>query len=173
MGGIVEKTKLLKSVNDFVIGVFLFALGLFVLTTKWVVDSEIRVTDGGFWVRPDVYVRLIGGLISVCSAILILKSLNFRRQAETMPFRFVICREVVFTAAALIAYAFLLTRIGFAISTFLLTLFLTCVYIRKEKQSEKKPLLTLKDLIVAVVYSGILDAVVWLIFSKVLHVALP
>jgi hypothetical protein len=172
-----EKPKLLKSVNDFIIGVFLFALGLFVLTTKRVMDGSVNVTDGGIWVRPDVYVRLIGGLISLCSAILIGKSLNFKRQAETSGFHFVICREVVLTAAALIVYAFLLTRIGFAVSTFLLTLSLTCVYIQKEKQGGSRPPLTgkitVKDLIIAAVYSVVLDVVVWLIFSKVLHVALP
>jgi hypothetical protein len=168
-----EKPRLLKSVNDFVIGVFLFALGLFVLTTKRVVDGSIKVTDGGIWVRPDVYVRLIGGLISLCSAVLIGKSLNFKRQAETSGFHFVICRELVFTTAALIVYAFLLTRIGFAISTFLLIFFLTCIYIRKEKQGENKPPLRVKDLIIAAVYSGVLDVMVWLIFSKFLHVALP
>jgi hypothetical protein len=168
-----EKPKRLKSVNDFVIGIFLFALGLFVLTTKYVVDREVRVTDGGFWVRPDVYVRLIGGLISLCSAVLIVKSLNFKRQAETEGFHFVISREVIFTAAALIVYVFLLTRIGFAVSTFLLTFFLTCLYIRKERQGKNKPALTVKDFIIAAVYSAILDAAVWLIFSKVLHVALP
>jgi hypothetical protein len=168
-----EKPRLLKSVNDFIIGVFLFALGLFVLTTKHIVNGSIKVTDGGIWVRPDVYVRLIGGLISICSAILIIKSLNFKRQAETSGFHFVICREVVFTAAALTAYAFLLTRIGFAVSTFLLIFFLACVYIRKERQGKRNPPLTVKDVIVAVIYSGVLDVVVWLIFSKLLHVALP
>jgi hypothetical protein len=169
--------KLIKNVNDFIIGLALLALGLYVLFTNDIVQGNVAAGSGGPLVRPDVYVRLIGGLMAFFAALLVIKAINFFGAAEVKGFHFVFSLEVALTIAGLIVYTVLLTFIGFIISTFLLIFFLTCMYTRKEKSGEGKTPLTKKEirryLIIAVVYSALLDVAVYLLFSRVLHVALP
>jgi hypothetical protein len=133
---------------------------------------------GGYLVRPDVYIRMIGVLLIVCSLILVIKSINFRHSAETTGLRFAMTWEVALTGVSLLLYSVLLEPVGFAISTFLLTMFLTCLYMRKERMAVEEapaatPHLTVRSLIVAAVYSVVLTIVVYLMFAKVLNVALP
>jgi hypothetical protein len=169
--------KPIRNVNDCIIGIALLALGVYVLTTNDIVQGNIATSAGGPLVRPDVYVRLIGGCMAFFAAILVIKAINFSGTAETRGFHFVISRETVLTVAGLIVYTLLLSLIGFAVSTFLLIFFLTCLYIRKEKSGAGKAVLTGKtprwDLGIALVYSVLLDMAVYLLFSRVLHVALP
>jgi hypothetical protein len=128
------KTRFLKSVNDFVIGTVLLGFGIFIARYKDIVKGTIAESAGGYLVRPDVYVRLIGVLLIICSLILVIKSINFRfrRPAETRGFHFVITKEVVISCLALLLYAVMLEPAGFNITTFLLTLLLTYMYMRKE-----------------------------------------
>jgi hypothetical protein len=169
--------KLIRNVNDCIIGIALLALGVYVLTTNDIVQGNIATSAGGPLVRPDVYVRLIGGCMAFFAAILVIKAINFSGAAETRGFHFVISRETALTIAALIVYTLLLPLIGFAVSTFLLIFFLTCLYIRKEKSGAGKAVpagKTLRrDLGVALAYSALLDLAVYLLFSRVLKVALP
>ena len=169
--------KLFKNTNDFIIGVVLLVLGIYVLFTDDIVQGNFVANAGGPLVRPDVYVRLIGGFLAFFAAILTLKSINFSRSAETKSFHFNLNPEVVLTMVSLIIYTILLTRIGFAISTFLLVFFLTCMYMRKETTGEGKPPLTrkglVKTLIIILVYSLLLVLFVYYIFSRVLYVVLP
>jgi hypothetical protein len=167
--------KYIKNVNDFIIGAALLALGLYVLFTDDIIQGNIAGSAGGPLVRPDVYVRLIGGCMAFCAALLVIKAINFSG-GEVKGFHFVLSREVVLTIVGLIVYTVLLNYIGFAISTFLLLFFLTCMYIRKEKSGEGKALTKpeiIKYLITAAVYSAVLDLAVYLIFSRLLFVALP
>ena len=173
MGG----RKLIRNVNDCIIGIALLALGVYVLTTNDIVRGNIATSAGGPLVRPDVYVRLIGGCMAFFAAILVIKAINFSGAAETRGFHFAISRETVLTVAGLIVYTLLLTFIGFAAATFLLIFFLTCMYIRKEKSGGGKAAPSGKtlprDLGIALAYSALLDLAVYLLFYRVLHVALP
>lgn len=174
-----DKPRFLKSTNDFVIGAVLLVLGLWVLFTKSIVTGNVVTNNsgGGIWVRPDMYVRLIGGLLAFFSLVLMIKAINFTKSADTTGIQFVLSREVVYTTVALIVYVFILSRIGFAVSTFLLTSFLACLYIRKERSGEGKPPMTKheikRDLIIVAVYSVVMDVAVYFLFTRVLHVALP
>ena len=172
------RIKLIKNINDFIIGVVLFILGIYVIFTDGIVIGVIPANlPGGYLTRPDVYVRLIGGFLALCAAVLVIKSINFKRTADIKGFRFVISLEIVLTVVALIGYTALLTRIGFFASTFLLTFFLTALYLRKEKNGNGKPPLTrkeiIKDLITILVYSVLLVLGVYVVFTYVLFVALP
>jgi len=168
-----EKPKLLKSVNDFVIGLALLLAGVYILVTKNVMDGTADTGAGGIFVRPDVYVRFIGGLMAFFSVILIIKSFNFTRSDTTEGFHFALNKEVLVTVGALVLYALLLPLIHFFVSTFLLILGLTLVYVGKEHTEGKTDKKRWKVIAVAGVYSLLLTMMVYLIFSHVLKVALP
>ncbi|MDR1933388.1 MAG: tripartite tricarboxylate transporter TctB family protein [Spirochaetales bacterium] len=163
--------------NDCVIGIALLGVGIFIVQYKSIVKGQISDSAGGYLVRPDVYVRMIGVLLIICSLILVVKSINFRRSAETRGFHFVVTKEVALTGLSLLLYAALLEPVGFNITTFLLTLFLTCMYMRKEKMGEGNPPITrrvvIRSLIVATIYSVAMVIIVYLIFAKALNVILP
>jgi hypothetical protein len=147
--------------------------GIFIVQYRDIVRGQISDSVGGVLVRPDVYVRMIGVLLIICSLILVIKSINYKRSGKTEGFHFVLTKEVALTGISLLLYAALLEPAGFYISTFLLTLFLTCMYMRKEKSGEGKKLLSRGAIIVALVYSIVMVVVVHLIFAKVLNVVLP
>jgi hypothetical protein len=172
-----DKPKLLKTPNDFVIGLALFALGVFVLFTDKVVQGKVVTGNGGYLVRPDVYVRMMGGCLAFFAVILVLKSINWKRATETKPFKFVISREIVLTIVALIAYVALLPIIHFFAATFLLCFLLTIMYFKKEISATETECpakkIVIRRLIVAAVYAAILTFAVYLLFAHVLTVALP
>ncbi|MDR2509429.1 MAG: tripartite tricarboxylate transporter TctB family protein [Spirochaetaceae bacterium] len=182
-----SRLKYFKSVNDFIIGIALLALGVYVLVTDDIITGNIATGDGGVFVRPDVYVRLIGALLAFFSLLLVIKSINWTRRAQTQGFNFEVTREVPLVIAALAVYAFMLEFSGvvkyktglpdgaaFFIATFLLLVFLTFLFTRKENAANdgaKK--ITKKRLIIIVAYAVILDVVVWAVFSHILNVSLP
>jgi formate hydrogenlyase subunit 3/multisubunit Na+/H+ antiporter MnhD subunit len=172
-----EKTRFLKSTNDFVIGLALMCVGVFIVFTDKVVQGQVTTGNGGFWVRPDTFVRLIGGLLAFFSVTLVLKSINWAKSKETKGFVFLVCRENIITVAALVLYIALLNIIHFFAATFLLLFFLTIIYYKKEisavekERPEKKVIV--KRFVIAAVYSVILTIAVHWIFSQVLHVSLP
>lgn len=172
-----DKPKLVRSVNDLIIGTALFLLGIFILVTKHVMQGTADTGSGGILVRPDVYVRVIGGCIAFFSLILVAKSFNYSKSERTTGFVFAMNKEVAATVAALVLYALLLPVISFFASTFLLLFSLTVLYLRKEGVGEAagKPhrAVVAKRAAVAAVYSAFLTVVVYLIFSYVLKVALP
>ena len=171
------KRKLLKNTNDFIIGMVLLILGIYVVFSKDIIHGNIPIHTGGILIRPDVYVRIIGGFLAFFALIITIKAINFFGTSDTKGFRFVLTREVVLTIAALIIYTVLLSLIGFFISTFLLIFFLACMYLRREKTGPDRPPLTrkeiIRDLIIIFVYTTLLVLFVYFIFTRVLYVALP
>ncbi|MDR0539356.1 MAG: tripartite tricarboxylate transporter TctB family protein [Spirochaetaceae bacterium] len=186
--------KRLKSVNDFIIGLALLALGVYVLFTGDIVTGNVSTGDGGLLVRPDVYVRIIGGFLAFFSAVLVLKAVHWTKRGSAgnsgSKVEFALTREVLCTLGALAVYGLLLELtlllkyrtglrdgIGFFVATFLLIVFLTLVFRRKEKYSEGFRAVPRKTLaregILIAVYAVILDIVVWAVFSQVLNVSLP
>jgi len=173
-----DKPKPIRSVNDLIIGIALFLLGVYILFTKHVMQGTADTGAGGILVRPDVYVRVIGGGIALFSLILSLKAINFKKSERTTGFKFAMNKEVAFTVAALILYVFLLPLITFFPSTFLLLFFLNFIYMRKEigdEPTEEKPgrKTAARRAAVAAVYSVLLTILVYVVFSYVLKVALP
>jgi hypothetical protein len=167
------RVKFFKSINDFIIGIILLGVGAFIATYDQIVKGTISDSVGGILVRPDVYVRMIGVLLVICSLILVIKSMNYKRSGKTEGFQFVMTKEVALTGISLLLYAALLNPIGIYLSTFLLTLFLTCMYMRRERSGEGKPPLSRRAGIIASVYSIVMVVVVHFIFAKVLNVILP
>ena len=172
-----EKTKLRKSTNDFIIGLALLAVGIFILFTDQVVQGTVTTGNGGILVRPDVYVRLVGGCLAFFAAILALKAINWKRSRDARGFTFVISREVVLTIVLLVAYVFFLEIIHFFAATFLLAFLLTIMFFRKETSATEteKPakIVALRRLVAAAAYSAMLTVAVYLVFEDVLKVTLP
>ena len=169
--------KPIKNINDFVIGIALLALGCYVLFTDKVIFGNVMKTPGGPLVHPAVYVRMIGGILTFLSLILVLKSLNWRRTAEVIHFRFLLTPHISLTVVALVLYTILLSRIGFAVSTFVLNFFLCALYLHRERTGEGKPQLVKRDIvrssIIITVYSILLLIFIYILFTKVLYVDLP
>ena len=169
--------KFVKKTNDFVIGLALLALGCYVLFTDNVVFGNVMQTSGGPLVHPVVYVRLIGGILTFLAAILVLRSINWRRSANVESFRFLLTPHIALTIGALLLYIFLLPRIGFAISTFVLNFFLTCLFLHRERTGEGMPPLErkkiIRTLIQVAVFSVLLLIVIFILFTRVLFVDLP
>jgi uncharacterized membrane protein len=124
-----------------------------------------------------VYVRIIGALMAFFSAVLIAKSVNWKKGDKTQGFSFVVRREIVLTMIALILYVFFLPIVHFFLSTFVLSVFLTYMYIAREasgaEQERPDKRKKIRRLIIAAVYSVLLVLFVHVIFSYVLKVTLP
>jgi hypothetical protein len=169
------KSGKIKSMNDFVASLLVTGLGIFVLVSDNIIQGKvINPPNGGIFVRADVYLRLLGGIIAFLGLLILLKSLNFSKSGETRGFHLIVSLAGILTIAALIVYVLVLTSVGFFIATFSLSVFLVCLYMHEEqggvKPSRKE---LLKKLAAATIFSGILVVVVYLLFSKVLYVSLP
>jgi hypothetical protein len=162
--------------NDFIGGVLLMALGLYLCVDKNIIQGRVTTGNGGVMVRPDMYLRMLGGLLAFLALLMVIRSINFKKVAEVVGFKFIITMENGLTVVALVLYTIALPMIGFAISTFVLTVFLVLLYMRKEfkirfREIGSKELR--KRLVTTFVFATILDVFVYIIFAKVLHVTLP
>jgi hypothetical protein len=156
--------------NDFVCAVLLLAIGVFLLVSNTIVTGKIvNPPNGGIFVRADVYIRVLGGILAFLSALLLIGSLNFTKSQETTGFKIVLTRINVLTIVGLIFYTLALPLIGFTVSTFLVSFFLVCLYRRGEIGKK----ISWKDAGIAAIFSVILVLVVYLLFAKVLYVSLP
>ena len=169
------KLKWFKSMNDFVTVILMTAFGLFLCFSDLIVPQRLTgVPPGGLFVRADVYIRMLGGFLLFLSALLFIKNLNFKRNAETTPLSIPITPQAVLTILSLVAYTLALPRIGFAPSSFLVSFFLVSMYMRLENAA--KPLdrpLVVRILVTAVVFSVCLVVVIYVLFGMVLRVSLP
>ena len=171
--GELKSTKI-KSMNDFVSGLILSGVSLYLIFGKNIVQGKVTTGPGGPLVRADMYIRMLGILMLLLSAIMVIRSVNFRKAVETKGFSFTITRESIFTAFALAGFIIFLKPLGFGITTFLFSFFVVCLYSIKENQGkgfgrrEK-----IKKALFAALFSLILVAVVYLVFAKILLVTLP
>ncbi|NCB02639.1 MAG: tripartite tricarboxylate transporter TctB family protein [Spirochaetia bacterium] len=171
-----SKTKLIKNMNDFILGCIMLVFGLFIFLNKGIIKNNVATNTGGMFARADVYIRMLAGLIAFLAFLLIIKAINFSKSKEVKGFRFVLNKEIALTALSLIIYTYVLPRIGFAISTsilmFLLVLMLSVRELTGgERKVTKKELYKL--LLISLIYTIVLVIVVYLIFSQLLGVSLP
>jgi hypothetical protein len=160
--------------NDFVAGLLLLGFGVFLATSNAVTDGEAATNVSQYLVGADTYLRVLGLLIAALSIVLAVRAINFKKTQETGAFVFVLKLETVLTVILLIIYIILLPKVGFRIITFFLTFFLTCLYMRKEfNGSQFTRRLIIRKGLIALIFSLILVAVVYLIFTKLLKAALP
>lgn len=171
-GGV--KVKMIKVFNDFVLGVVMIGVSLYLLIGN-IATNIPKTSQGGYLSRADVWIKMLAVMLLVVSIILVFKSINFKK-GETKKFEFFLDNAIVSTIVGLIAYTVLLPKIGFFISTFSLTFFYVVLYTVSE-DGKKFRTLTKEDVIriggKGLISSALLLAVFWLIFAKLLAVQLP
>lgn len=169
--------KTIKNVNDFVLAVLMLALSLFLLLCPNITSNIPSVSMGGYFTRPDVYIRMLALFLVVASLALLIRSLNLGKKAQQISgFHFTINSTVIMTVAALLLYCVLLPVAGFYICTAAILLFLNGLDVYKENNKKLKDY-TKKELIkytvIDVIYTGCMVVVLWLVFAKLLGVRLP
>jgi len=168
------KLKWFKSMNDFCAVILMTAIGCFLVFSDLIVPQKLTGTPpGGLFVRADMYIRLLGGLLLFLTVLLFIKNLNFRK-AETTPLNIPITPQAVYTILSLAVYTLVLRTLGFALSTFLVSFFLVFLYMRLENKNTPltRPLLV-RMLTTDVIFSICLVGVIYVLFGMVLRVSLP
>ena len=168
------KSNKIKSMNDFICGLLLLVGGLWLMLSKNITEGRIlRAHDQGF-IRPDSYIRIIGGLIVFLAVIIVVRSINFKKESETSAFRFRVSKESFLSFVALGLYILFLPRVGFGITTFVFAFFTVTLYMLKETQDKG---LNRRQKIYRIIFSAVfsiaLILLIYLIFTKILLVVLP
>jgi hypothetical protein len=168
------KSNKIKSMNDFIIGLALMAASAWLMASKNITEGRIIETEGGIFVRADMYIRMLGGLMFFLAFLMVIRAINFKKAAETRGLSFTITKESFLTIIALIVFIAVLKPVGFGITTFTFTFFEVCLYMRKENEgkglSRRE---AIKKLVFAAMFSLILVVLVYMVFVKVLLVVLP
>ena len=170
--------KAIKHMNDFILGILMVAVSLFLLLGK-ITDREVPTAQGGFLARSDIWLRMMAVFMLIVAVILIIRSINFNKSDDVEPFKFYIDGTVIATIISLVAYAYLLPLLGFFISTYVMTFYLVMLYSVKEngwnffgKNGIPKGQIG-KILIKCIVTSAILLVVFWFVFGKLLAIKMP
>ena len=167
--------KAVKRRKELILGIVCAALGLFLLTYKKIVANMNNMNMGGYWNRADVWIRMWAGLLLFVSVLVIIRAFTKEPEGgEEKPFQ--INKVVVISSVGLVLYAILLPKIGFAVSSFLLSFLLNVLYTFKEecrtwKDYSKKEMVRIG--ITGAVYGVVLTFVLWLAFHFGLGVILP
>ena len=160
--------------NDFIMGILLMAGGLWLMLSKNITEGRILRSQRQGWFQADTYIKVLGGLVVFLAILMVIRSINFKKEAETKAFAFEMSKESLLTFVALILYVVFLKPLGFSITTFLFTFFVACLYMFKETKNKGLSRRDkIKKIVAIAVFSLVLVVVVYLIFAKVLLVVLP
>ena len=67
--------KCIKKMNDFVLGILMILLSAFLVFGK-ITETEVKTGQGGFLVRSDVWLRMMGVFLVIVAVILIIRSFS-------------------------------------------------------------------------------------------------
>ena len=168
---------MIKKVNDFTLGIGIVLLSIFLIFSPKIVGGGVsNNVPGGFWARPDVYIRIIAVIMIIPSIILITKSISFNKDSEKQKFKFDINSTIVISLGLIVLYTIALPIIGFVISSLIMVFCLCALYTIKEqnltiRDIDKKKLS--KILIKSTIYSVISVVALYFIFTIGLSVQLP
>ncbi|MDR2132209.1 MAG: tripartite tricarboxylate transporter TctB family protein [Clostridiales Family XIII bacterium] len=179
--------KQIKDRPAFLLAAIFLPVGIFLLTGDDLVGRQI--TDlGGYWARPLTYIRILGAITIALSALLLIKSIQFRRGREYEVKKIAIGWgfEAGMTAAALVAYCIVMPLITFVPATFALVFGMNLLYKRKEGSASPKedsfapPAESRRGArsrwtyyLNSAVYALLATFVLYMIFTKLLHAVLP
>lgn len=124
--------KCIKKMNDFVLGILMILLSAFLVFGK-ITETEVKTGQGGFLVRSDVWLRMMGVFLVIVAVILIIRSFGKKEGEEAEGFHFYLDSTVVAVIVSLIVYALALPKVGFMITTFLMCLYLVILFSVKEQ----------------------------------------
>lgn len=172
---------MIKKTNDFILGILMTGVGMFLLFSSKIVTNISMNDSGGYFARADVYVKMLGAILALSSIILIIKSLGFDKNKldkknEPTKFNFDITDTVCYIILSMVIYAVFLPLIGFKISTFVM-LFYLCMLFSIKEQNKKLNKYTKQEVIKigirSFIYSLISVIVLYFVFTKGLNVQLP
>ena len=168
------KSTKVKNMNDLIGGMLFMGAGAWLMFSDNIIEGRIPVIQAHGIIRADTYIRMLGGLILFLAFLMIVRSINFKKEATTKAFEFHISKESILTFAGLVLFVAFLRPLGFVKVTFLFSFFIGCVYMLKETKNEgihrrEK----IKKIISIGVFSLILVLTVYLVFGRVLLVQLP
>ena len=168
---------MIKKVNDFTLGIGMILVSIFLIFSPEIVQGAVNNNvPGGFWARPDVYIRIIACIMIIPSIILVFKSISFKKDSEKQKFKFDINSTIVISLGLIVLYTITLPIIGFVISSLIMVFCLCALYTIKEqnltiRDIDKKKLS--KILIKSTIYSVISVVALYFIFTIGLSVQLP
>ena len=165
--------KCIKKMNDFVLGILMILLSAFLVFGK-ITETEVKTGQGGFLVRSDVWLRMMGVFLVIVAVILIIRSFGKKEGEEAAGFH--LDSMVVAVIVSLIVYALALPKVGFMITTFLMCLYLVILFSVKEQSLTFRTVpkaLWGKLLVKGVLSAAVMLAVFWFIFGKLLSVQFP
>ena len=168
------KSNKIRNMNDFFIGIVFVAAGLWLMLSKKTTEGKILTTQNQGILQADTYIKMLGGLMFFLAILVLIRSINFKKEAETKAFSFHITKESFLTFIALVMFLVLLKPLGFAITTTSFTVFTVCLYMLKETRGKglgRREMI--KKFIFAGIYSIVLVLIVYLVFVKLLLVILP
>ncbi|MGH4039098.1 MAG: tripartite tricarboxylate transporter TctB family protein [Sphaerochaeta sp.] len=165
----------IKKRNDFVLGILMLLIGLYVMFAKNTVSHISKNGLGGFWARPDVYMKGLAGGIVLLSVILLIQSIGFvKNKNEVKPFKFYINIEILISTVLLFIYTLVLSKVGFFICTFLLVIALVNLFSYKRLLTAENPKKERNKLfILSIIYSLILVIVMYYVFTYAFGISLP
>ena len=79
--------KCIKKMNDFVLGILMILLSAFLVFGK-ITETEVKTGQGGFLVRSDVWLRMMGVFLVIVAVILIIRSFGKKEGEEAEGFHF-------------------------------------------------------------------------------------
>lgn len=168
----------IKNANDFILAIIMLGISGYILLAKNICSFIPNTGLGGFFARPDVYIKMLSIFLIILSVVLLAKSVSIsKKNVPIKKFSFYLNKEIVSTTVALCAYTLLMPVVGFIITTFLLTFFLVLIFSLKFKnikfswRSNKKVLIRL--FVISFVYAFVADIVMYLVFTYLFGISLP
>ena len=169
----------IKHMNNFVLSIFTFIIGMYITFAPNVVTNMSSKQEGGFFARPDIYLKMLSGSLIVLAILLVIKSvgkIDESRMADCK-FQFYLNSEIVYSTIALILYAVLLPLIGFAVTTTALVFFLVFLFaipaLRDIHDTVLKKREIKKLIIIDFFYTIILVIIMYLLFTYLFGISLP
>lgn len=160
----------IRKVNDFILSIFTFSLGAFLLFSEKVTHGVMLFVGLPFLAEPRTFIQGIGVFLMVFSLLLFVRSISFKGERD--PNAFSIKRETAITLFALLLFVPLYKIIGFPITAFLFTFCLSAVYgLCEEKQRDENERSSKKKFyFIRLIYSVVVVTVLVLVFTKILNV---
>ena len=167
--------SMIKNKRDFLLGIVMTAVGLYLLLSNSIVKGFSLFQTKVVLAQAGTYLKIIGGLIVLVSAVVIIRSLRKPlSEEEAAEAKRPLDWMIVGCLAAFFVYLLLMDVLGFLIDTIWVIALITFLLRVREKHidlHDKKELL--KSIGIAVGYSVVLVLVISFMFTKWLNVRLP
>jgi hypothetical protein len=164
-----------KDGKTILFGILILALG------AWVTFSE-GIIKGGFsrampfLALPTTYLRLVGWALMILSLLLILTNVTFNKDFHPAPTKLKASKTVVLSFVALLIYVFAMNKIGFFISSLILTgllCFIYQYYDRRVESSTQSVGILVGYALISFVFALVSVSVLQFVFTGFLNANLP